>query len=1043
MAHGKVFRRSMSLEEWAWLELSRLEDAVTLDSIEVPGWQVREGQYYPDHYEWETEFQPIEQGQYWGYPDAAVQFKGTVTVPERMAGKKVWFGMRIAGEVIASVDGNIYDGIDPNRQRIILADPAEGGRKYEFVLDAYVRSRPDDHRNRAIKPIHGCVQKFNIPRLVVLDEEIQAAVYDVETLLEAAFSRWTPADVQSYLQKQVRELVKLFPQSEAPREELIAAIPGIRAFLKQKVYNRDLPYGKSGRLACVAHSHLDIGYLWKAVQTIQKNARTTLIQLRMMERFPGFLYAHSQAWCYETLEKYYPDLFAQVAERVKEGRWEIVGGMYVEPDGNVPSAEAMVRQVMYGKRYFLDKFGIEVDNCWLPDNFGNSAIMPQILKKAGIDYFMSNKMSTWNDVNKFPHHTFKWRGLDGSEVYGCIPPMHFISWNTPEQVLRSWSEYNDKELCGESLHMYGYGDGGSGVTEDMLERLSRLSEMPGFPETRLTTGRDFLHSTMGKGGDKLPVWDGELYLEMHRGTYTTKGDLKYQNRLCEFLAAETEALCTIAGVHGRAYPLEEITSAWKNILVNQFHDIIPGSHTQPVFEEAMQTYAQIRKVLENARKSAFDMITAPAGESSVCVFNPLSDSRSGVVTIEGKLDKVNPCGMRDASGTVYPCQVQVAPDGATRMVTTVSDIAPLSTVTLTQEETAAETNTVQATGTTLANSFFELDLNKKGEIVSLFDKRHQREVITDGAVGNEWQIFQDRPGQFNAWDLHARYPDHKIPLGDEAEIEVVENGPISAAIKVTRRFLHSKSVQIIRVYNSTPRIDFETWIDWHETERILKVAFPVQIRSRVFTTDTSAGILERENHENTSWQQARFEVGCHKWVDLSEGLFGVALMNNCKYGCDVKGDTMRLSLLRSPISPDPVSDKGEHRFTYSIFTHGGDWRRDGLAEAALDLNQPLKGLVGRKGKVLEDTSFLTVRGTGVKVQSLKMDEDGNGDIIVRLVEIYGSRGPVTLETAFGIADANECDLLERPVGDSVEKTANTCTVSMKPYGIKTIRLKKR
>lgn len=1043
MAHVKVVRRSMSPEQWARLQFERVDELIIAQVAPTTGWQVRNGQYFPDGYVWDEDFHPINPGDFWGRPDGTAEFTGSATVPPSMAGQAVWLEFFAGGEVMVHVNGRLLNGIDPNRPRVLLTDNAESGQTFELRFEAYTRSKPDDDRAIPARDIRGCVQRFNLPRLVAIDETALALKYDLDILYGLAFGEQAAEDLQTRLRRQIETLLREFPVFDSDLPALRTAVPTIKTYIDEHIFRADSPFGKRGKLACVAHSHLDIAYHWKVAQTVQKNARTCLIQLRLMDRYPEFSYAHTQSWTYETLEQYYPELFAEVKQRIAEGRWEIVGGMYVEPDCNVPNAEALARQIIYGKLYFLEKFGVEVDNCWLPDVFGNTPILPQLLKLGGIDYFVSNKMSTWNDTNRFPHNNFIWRGLDGSEVFACVPPTHFITWFEPDQVIESWEAFIDKDVVDESLLMYGFGDGGSGVTEEMLEHYRRLQKSPGGPELRLTSGKDYLHGAFADPKD-LSAWDGELYLEMHRGTFTTKGELKRLNRRGEFLAQEAETLCALAMLNGATdYPVEALREAWKKLLLNQFHDILPGSHTNAVYHEAMETYAQMTTEFEALKTAALNTLAPPADAGSVTVFNPTASARGGLAVLdEGDGLAEGLFALQATAGFRHPLQKQAIPGGGERLVTDVPLVPSMAAATFTLVDHAGDQKSsgMRVTPNLLENDFFRLELDAGGNPVRIFDKKRNREVLPDGAIGNDWQLFEDKPGKYNAWDILPNYVDHPIDLPVWESIEVVENGPLSVALKLRRAFGTSRAEQIIRLHANTPRIDFETWVDWRETERLLKVAFPVTVKARHFTTDTSAGGMERENHQNTPWQQARFEVCTHKWTDLSEGLFGVALLNDSKYGADVRGNVLRLSLLRAPIRPDRVSDKGEHRFTYSLFTHSGDWRSGGVVEAALDLNWPLQALRGRRGAQSEPA--LVIDAPALKVQAFKSAEDGSGDVVIRLVEVYGSRGTAIIGTGFDIESATICDLLERPTGDALPINGQTIRPDYAPYQIQTIRFRR-
>ncbi len=1060
MAQEKVERRSMSLEQWARLMFEQVDALVVQDSEPTSDWHVRTGQYRPEGYEWDGPAQPIAEGQFWGRPDGTGVFEGAAVIPERMAGRPVHFEQVAGGETIVYVDGVMRDGLDPNRHRLLLVERGEAGRRLALKMEAYVRSKPDDDRESKIKAIRGCVMRFRLPHLVTVNEEALAAKHDLHVLYAAAFGKALSEDFRERLIHHVSEVVRMMPPLEAPREDLAASLPRVRRYIAENVFSGGGPFGQTGRLACVAHAHLDIAYHWRVAQSVQKNARTCLIQLRLMERHPEFTYSHTQAWTYETLEKFYPDLFEALRRRVAEGRWEIVGGLYVEPDCNLPSAEGLARQVIYAKRYFLEKFGVEVDNCWLPDVFGNSAVMPQVLREGGIDYFVSNKMSTWNDTNMFPHNNFIWRGIDGTDIFACVPPVHFITWMEPDQAAESWERFRDKETCDESLQMYGFGDGGSGANDEMIEQYHRLRKMGGVPALRLTTGREYLHSAFD-GRKGLAVWDGELYLEMHRGTFTTKAALKRENRRGEFLAQETEALATLAALAGAEYPAAALRGAWKRLLLNQFHDILPGSHTAAVFADAMEEYAAMRREFQACAQRAVDRLAPPAARNSLCVFNPLGFARDGLAVVEDAADlDGRPVAAADSDGTPRRGQWQAAAGGGRRLVVETGPVQAISLKDLTLvssscatgcsqpvtvdkkssrlDKQAAAQGDLAAESGRLENRFFRLEFDGAGRLVRLFDKRHGREVLAQGAVGNQWQLFEDRPGTYNAWDILDRYEDHPIAMPDWESVEAAEEGPVSAAVRLRRRFGSSSAEQVVRIFDRLPRIDFETFVDWHESERLLKTAWPLAIRAPHYSTDTSAGALERPNNRNTTWEQARFEVCCHKWVHMGEGLFGVALMSDSKYGCDVRGNVMRLSLLRAPIRPDRESDRGRHHFTYSLWTDGGDWRRGGLVEAAYDLNWPMRAMRGRAAGAERSRALIEISTPALHVQALKMDEDGRGNVVVRLVELYGSRGMAVVRPAFGFKSAEFCDLLERPRHPATA-AAGAVEVPYRPYQIMTLR----
>jgi len=1038
MAHAKVVRRSMSFVDFSRHVIEGVRECILLGRAPTSDWRVRHAQYEKDgSYTFDEDWRPIGPGENWGRPDGCALFVGRAEVPAAFAGRAVSLHWPIAAEVILSVDGRLHDGVDPNRSLVPLLEEAAGDERLELSCEAYVRSKPDDERALATSALRGCVQRFNLPELVTVDEESRRAHLELLVLHEAISSPALGEDLRAFLEIRLQEALRLLPPFESSPGNIRAAIPEVRRYLAEEVYAGEAsPFRGSGKLALVAHSHLDIAYFWRVHQTVQKNARTCLIQLRLMDRHPGFRYAHTQAQTYETLKQHYPALFEEVRARIAEGRWEIVGAPYVEPDCNMISAESLVRQCLYGRRFFEREFGVEVDNCWLPDVFGNSPIMPQVLKGCGVDYFVSNKMSTWNDTNRFPHNNFMWRGLDGTEIAACVPPVHFITWNDPGQLVESWEAFIDKDACDESLHMYGFGDGGSGATDEMLERLPLVEKLPGMPRCRLTTGREYLHRAFANP-EGLARWDGELYLEMHRGTLTSKAVLKRENRRAEFRALETEALAAVAAARcGARYPREELEAAWKKLLVNQFHDILPGSNTAPVTCDALETYARAREEFESlaaAAREALGHAGGGGGERAggrYRAFNALGFARSGVAELPA-----------DAAGAALQEECVAAAPGQAhcRPVGFVSEAPALGFAGLAGEDSLPG-GELSVAEDRLENSCLSLELNSSGELVSVLDKRTARQVLAAGATGNQLQLFEDRPGNYNAWDILSSFEDHRHPIPPAESIDVVERGPLSVAVRVERPLGAGRIVQVIRLRRASARVDFETWVDWREREKLLKVAFPLAVHAPVYTTDTSAGGYLRPNNRNTSWEQARFEVCCHKWVDLSEGHYGVALLNDCKYGCDVKGNVLRLSLLRGPIRPDPTSDEGQHRFTYSLLPHAGDWREGRVSEQALDLNAPMRAWFAGAGCSEARGANLEISSPALHLQSLKCAEDDSGDLVLRLAELHGSRGTARIRLVPGLEwkSVRRTDMLERSLTDG-QLAGGEVEADYRPYEIVTLR----
>ena len=517
MAHIKVVRRSMRPEEWTDLRFGWLKRYIYEEKFEIENLKVRDARQVAEmQYEYYPEgWRPLNKGDMYFTPDGTAFFEADIEIPEHLQGKELWFSLKTAAEIIVKVNGKYVGGVDPNRDRILLT-PYIDSDVLHFEMEGYNRSKPDDERNPESLSVRGCRQIFEGAYLATIDHTVLDLVYDLELLLDIAKSELFNEDYRNFLNREINNALNLIDFDDLKTEDVASA----KKYVDDVIYAND-DYKGNGDVALIAHSHLDIAYYWRRIHSVQKNLRTILIQLRLMDRYPDFKYTHTQAYTYEMIEKYYPDVFEELKEKIANGQFEPVGAMYVEPDCNIPCAESLIRQFMYGQHYFREKFGKTVKNCWLPDVFGNSWILPQILKKSGVDYFVSNKMSTWNDTNRFPHNNFIWKGIDGSEVYACVPPTHFITWNMPSQIQENWEAYQDKNQGGQTMSMFGYGDGGSGCTEEMIEVMHRFNKLSIMPKTEHISGQEFLEKNL-KDNKNLAKWDGELYLEMHRGTFTTK-----------------------------------------------------------------------------------------------------------------------------------------------------------------------------------------------------------------------------------------------------------------------------------------------------------------------------------------------------------------------------------------------------------------------------------------------------------------------------------------------------------------------------------------
>lgn len=974
MAHIKVERRSMRPEEWTELRFGWLKRHIYSEKIEIDTFTIREARQVSEmQFEfYDAEPRALKRGDMYFTPDGTAFIEADCRVPEHLKGKKYYFSLKTAAEMIIKVNGRYVGGIDPNRERMVLSDYVDSDNLH-FEIMAYNRSKPDDERNPESLSVRGCRQIFEGGYLAVVNEKVQSLVYDIELLVDTAQSGLFNEDFAAIINNHLDKALNFIDFDDVRDEDVQAASD----YIQVNIFDNKLFKG-NGSVELVAHSHLDIAYYWRRIHAVQKNLRTVLIQLRLMDEYPDFCYAHTQAYTYETVEKYYPEIFEELKQRIAEGRFEPVGAMYIEPDCNIPSAESLIRQCLYGQTYFREKFGITVDNAWLPDVFGNSWILPQILKKSGVKYFVSNKMSTWNDTNRFPHNNFIWRGIDGSEVYACVPPTHFISWNMPSQIQGNWDAYQDKETGSATLQMFGYGDGGSGCTEEMIELMHRFDKLSVMPETKHTTGKDFLKRNFD-GNDKLSVWDGELYLEMHRGTFTTKAKLKNYNRKSEYMLRDAELLSALRIKEGKEYPAQQLRDIYKKLMINQFHDILPGSHITPVYRDAVADFEAITSELKD--------IIGNEGR----LFNTLNFARNSVTFVPNENGAFIRNGEKGSFAKL--------------------DIAPLSAGDY--GCTGAE-NWFTFSGNTIETPFYSAVFNPDGSIASLKDKDLNREWVK--GEFNKLKVYHDTPGNYDAWDILPNYKDRQAEVTCTAPLAFDMADGECAQLMVTLKTGDSTWKRLIRFFHKSRGIEVENIVDWNEKHKLAKVQFDCNMLSRELLCDTSAGVIRRETHRNTSWQQARFETCMHNWCDMAETGGGIAFINENKYGVSAEQNSFAVSLLRATIRPDPTSDMGQHDFCYMIYPHSGDAVSADINRKALEYNVPLIRA--------EVTSDIPDFGP-LWLQAVKLSENGKM-LVYRLSEQNGTRGTLKLDNKMKVLN-----MLEDVEGEADE-------IAYSPYEIITL-----
>ncbi|MBC7249714.1 MAG: alpha-mannosidase, partial [Anaerolineae bacterium] len=949
-------------------------------------------------------------------------------------------------EALVYIDGVPYAACDRHHQEVVLPPDLHDGAQHLLALHGWAGTLRNDKDARLLMREGALVQIDQPTRDFVALARVALGIAD-------HLSENEPA--RAHLYTALDEAFKVLDTREPLAERFYASVPEAYATLRQGIAQAGGP--SNVNITAVGHAHIDVAWLWTLDQTRRKAERTFYNVIRLMEQFPEFHFSQSQPQLYDFVRQDHPDLFEQIKQRVLEGRWEPLGGMWVEADCNITGAESLARQLLLGRTFFKEHFGADAEApvLWLPDVFGFPWSLPQLIKAAGLEYFFTIKIG-WNQYNRWPYDSFWWQGLDGTRVlthFSTTPQQgspHASTYNaqaTPEQVLGTWRNFQQKD-CGRGgvtpplLMAYGYGDGGGGPTREMLENIRVMGEFPATPQIHCGTAKEFFRRLEATVGDRLPTWNGELYLENHRGTYTTQSRNKRANRRNEFLLHDAEFLATLASVINPQYryPHSALHRAWELMCLNQFHDILPGSSIGPVYAKAQQQYAEIRRIGQQVCDEALSAI-ADILPGDVLLVNPTAFPRRDLAFWPNP--SVESTALRRADGSPIPAQ-----PAAGGFLLDVGELPPYSVTPLVIDSARAgdhppPASAITATPRTLENDYLRVELDEAGDIVRLYDKLHDREVLPAGAKANQFQAFEDRPINPDAWDIDIFYDDRMWLAEPAASIQVIESGPLRATLEMRRRILNSEYTQRISLAYNSPRLDFDTTIQWRERHILLKVSFPVDVLAPQATYEIQWGNIQRPTHRNTSWDWARFETCAHKWVDLSEGGYGVSLLNDCKYGHDIHGNTIRLSLLRSPTIPDPEADQGEHRFAYSLLPHHGPWDESTVA-AAYALNDPIivwsatRGIKPDVQRNMRPVSFLGTDQPNVVIETIKQAEDGQG-IIVRLYENQRKRGEFTLTTAFPLAAAWRTNLLEEN-SERLEVEDHRLRCSIKPYQIVTLRL---
>ncbi|MDF2568337.1 MAG: alpha-mannosidase, partial [Oscillospiraceae bacterium] len=877
---------------------------------------------------------------------------------------------------LAFLNGEPVQGVDSNHREVLLSNRFNAGEKVTVDYQAYT------NRNSQFFSFKADVVTYNA-KVLKLYYDIMIPYHITERLGENDYDRIL---LEKALIQTINQLDLRVPKSD----EFYSSVDKALAVAEEEIYTK-LAGHEDVIATCVGHTHIDVAWLWTVEQTREKVVRSFSTVLKLMEDYPNYVFMSSQPQLYKFLKQRYPDLFEKIKQKIKEGRWEAEGGMWLEADCNLTSGESLVRQFLHGKKFFKDEFGVDNKILWLPDVFGYSAALPQILRGFEMEYFMTTKIS-WNQYNKLPYDTFNWEGIDGSKIF-----THFITGNDPHQaedthgttyngklhagaMIGTWRRYQQKELNNDVLMSFGFGDGGGGATIEMLETSMRLEKgLVGAPKVRQATSRQYFDELYERVKDnpKLPNWVGELYLEYHRGTYTSMARNKKANRKNELLWQDVEFFSVWAEQYGEAYDKELIYDAWEAILLNQFHDILPGSSIKDVYDVTKVEYDELilkgKALLEKKLEVIAKNITDKKG---IVVFNSTTFDRNDIFELDCEITGLTVNGQQVSTQQTFDDKTLV-----------VAKDVPAKGYQVFEHSSAHDVkNLLSCASDGIETPFYSIKWNDKAQFTSIFDKQAKREVLKSGAKGNVIKAFEDRPLNFDSWDIDVFYKDKMWEIDDVQSIGWLEKGPIRAMLRVDRKFLDSTLSQDICFYAHTRRIDFKTTIDWKQNKILLKAEFPVNVHANEATYDIQFGNVKRPTHLNTSWDAARFEVCAHKWADLSEGKYGVSLLNDCKYGHDIIDGVMRLTLLKSGTNPNPVADQEIHTFTYSLYPHMNGWQDSDMVKEAHFLNIPLYTAEVSDGKDnFTSKQFVSADCENVIVETVKKAENQNG-YIVRMYE---------------------------------------------------------
>ncbi len=1003
----------------------QLEKYSVKQSVSMNQWITYDGNYFGEgKYEFFPEnSQVIQLGDHWkARYDCARIFKTQVTLPESFKGQKIYLKLDFGGEILVRIDGKIANSVSSReksgwvgRETVnILPDFLKFGVPMDIELEANVDSAA--FCDAAMNGAKECEYTLTCADFCVVDEICEKYYLNCVTAWDA---------LKLIKDEYVRESVyKVLDDSvhmvdfDFSDEETRKSIAHACEYFDKKL--SEIPYTANSEVIMDGHSHIDIAWLWRIQESERKCARTYINNIALMDVYPEFTFTQSQAIVYDMIKKNYPDIYERIKEKVRNGQWNIVGNTWVECDTNIASGESMIRQLLYGREYFLKDFGVSSDTYWLPDCFGFSHALPQIIKKSGMKYFITTKLRN-QDTNRFPHTLFKWKGHDGSEILALNQRSHYQGDYDPAQLIEASYKNDLKGVMKTGFSMFGYGDGGGGTTYRMLENAKRLKNFPGLPASRMGHPQEYF-AEAEKIKDELPTYNDELYYENHRGTYTSQGFIKKGNRQSEFLLTRIEMAKAFAG----GYDVNELKAMWLKLLTNQFHDILPGTSIHEAMEDCRAAFNELLSDASKEYNKSLAALTKKIKTTAdgVIVYNMISQESTFPVTVKGKKTFNAVCRTFEKDGDEY-----------TEFIA--ESIPPMGYKFFPYADKKSDENVKIGNGI-IENEILRICYDENGNLTSVFDKENNREALT--GKGNIISVFIDKCVHETAWNLEQNYEKKKWVLEKAESVEVTESSPVRAVLKVTRKFNKSTISQNIILYKNSRQLMFETEVDWQERDKVMKAAFPVNVLNTEATFEAAHGAIKRPTHRNSSFDAARFEQCAHKWADLSEGDYGVSILNDRKYGYDVLDSVMRITLLRAPTTPDRSGDLGHHKFTYSFYPHAGTWQTGNTVKEAFKLNVPLKAVevTENEGTLPESYSFISCDNEDVIIDTVKAAQDGNG-IIIRLYQSRRVRGERTLTINLPFNKIYECNLMEAE-DKEITATGNTLKFNITPFEVKTYRI---